>query len=157
MSDMPITASRLDGVQKRFLEESTEKFNRSLNGGRGIQQTLGKDAFLKILTEQLKNQDPLKPMEDKEFIGQMAQFNSLEQMIQLNKSFEQLNLQQGESQAFGLLGRNVTVALGLDREGNPMFENGLVSAIERSPEGVKVKVNGQQYSLEKVRTISIAE
>lgn len=51
---------------------------------------LGKDSFLKLLTTQLANQDPLNPMEDKEFIAQLAQFNSLEQMQNLNKNIETL-------------------------------------------------------------------
>ncbi len=49
---------------------------------------LGKDAFLNLLITQLKNQDPLNPMEDREFIAQMAQFSSLEQMQEMNKNLE---------------------------------------------------------------------
>ncbi|MFA5575807.1 MAG: flagellar hook capping FlgD N-terminal domain-containing protein [Tissierellaceae bacterium] len=47
---------------------------------------LDKEAFLRLLTVQLSNQDPLNPMEDREFIAQLAQFSSLEQMQNLNKT-----------------------------------------------------------------------
>ena len=63
-------------------------------------QELGKDQFLQILAVQLANQDPLQPMEDTDFIAQMAQFSSLEQMGQLNDSF-------GTWQAYSLIGKNV--------------------------------------------------
>lgn len=48
---------------------------------------LGKDAFLKLLATQLANQDPLNPTDDTQFIAQLAQFSSLEQMSNLNKTF----------------------------------------------------------------------
>ncbi len=51
---------------------------------------LGKDAFLKILITQLTHQDPLDPLKDKDFIAQMAQFSTLEQMTNMNKSIEQM-------------------------------------------------------------------
>ncbi|WP_026689896.1 flagellar hook assembly protein FlgD [Alteribacter aurantiacus] len=51
---------------------------------------LDKDAFLKILITQLQNQDPLNPMEDKEFIAQMAQFSTLEQMANISSTLDKL-------------------------------------------------------------------
>lgn len=68
-----------------FKNEEKKKENEQLstqsNGN------LDKDAFLRLLTTQLSNQDPLNPMEDREFIAQLAQFTSLEQMQELNKTF----------------------------------------------------------------------
>lgn len=59
---------------------------------------LGKDDFLKILMAQLQNQDPSSPMEDKDFIAQMATFSSLEQMTNMNKTLEGFIKMQEQSQ-----------------------------------------------------------
>ena len=44
----------------------------------------GENAFLKLLVEQLKHQDPLAPQDGAQFVAQLAQFNSLEQLISIN-------------------------------------------------------------------------
>src|SRR5690554_4087387 len=67
---------------------------------RNIGQELGKDEFMKILVTQLQNQDPLSPMADTDFIAQMAQFSTLEQMQSLNSSYT-------FGQAYNLIGKNV--------------------------------------------------
>ena len=59
---------------------------------------LGKDAFLQLLITQLQHQDPTNPMDDREFISQMAQFSSLEQMQNMTKAMESLLLSQQQSQ-----------------------------------------------------------
>ena len=59
---------------------------------------LGKDAFLKLLVTQLQNQDPTSPMDDKEFIAQMAQFSSLEQMQNMTKAMGDLLTSQEQTQ-----------------------------------------------------------
>ena len=70
--------------------------------------SLGKDDFLKLLVGQLKNQDPLNPTSDTDFIGQMAQFSQLEQTTNMATANSELIAQQGGARAVSLLGRNVT-------------------------------------------------
>ena len=50
----------------------------------------GQDAFLKLLVEQLKHQDPLAPQDGAQFVAQLAQFNSLEQLISINERLGQV-------------------------------------------------------------------
>ena len=59
---------------------------------------LGKDAFLQLLVTQLQNQDPTNPMDDRDFIAQMAQFSSLEQMQNMTKTMESLLVSQQQTQ-----------------------------------------------------------
>ena len=87
-------------------------------------QSLGKDDFLKLLVMQLKNQDPLEPMKNEQFVAQLAQFNSLEQMINLNKSFESMFGLQQLSYASSFIGKLVAYA---DADGNP--QTGLVQEV----------------------------
>ncbi|EMI13401.1 MULTISPECIES: flagellar hook assembly protein FlgD [Bacillus] len=53
--------------------------------------TLGRDQFLKILLTQLQNQDPTNPIDDREFVTQLATFSSLEQQMNMNESITQMN------------------------------------------------------------------
>ena len=62
---------------------------------------MGKDDFLKLLVGQLRHQDPMNPMEDKDFMGQMAQFSQLEQMTNVASTLQ-------SDRAFQLIGREVS-------------------------------------------------
>ena len=74
---------------------NTSKYTYTTNSDNS---SLGKDSFLKILITQLQNQDPTSPMDDKEFISQMAQFSSLEQMQNMTKAMESLLSSQQQTQ-----------------------------------------------------------
>lgn len=59
------------------------------------EDVLGRDAFLTMLVAQLKNQDPLNPMEGSDFSAQLAQFSQLEQLMSLNDTMEALQTNMG--------------------------------------------------------------
>lgn len=91
--------------------------------------SLGKDDFLKILITQLQNQDPSNPMDDKEFIAQMAQFSSLEQMQNLNSSMTNLISLQTQSNliSYGqFMGQEVNWSkIETDEAGNDITSSGV--------------------------------
>ncbi|EKO39475.1 MAG: flagellar hook capping protein [Solidesulfovibrio magneticus str. Maddingley MBC34] len=62
---------------------------------------LGMDAFLQLLVTQLQYQDPLSPMDDKEFVAELAQFSSLEQLTEINSGIEGLSSLTQEQQMIG--------------------------------------------------------
>jgi flagellar basal-body rod modification protein FlgD len=66
---------------------------------RAVSSELDKDAFLKLLIAELSNQDPLNPMDDREFIAQMAQFSTLEQMTNMTKALEGISSMEQYSAA----------------------------------------------------------
>jgi flagellar basal-body rod modification protein FlgD len=70
-------------------------------------EALGKDSFLQLLVTQMRYQDPLEPAKDTEYIAQLAQFNSLEQMQNLNDKFEKMFKWSQVTQASGLIGKQV--------------------------------------------------
>jgi flagellar basal-body rod modification protein FlgD len=72
---------------------------------------LTQDDFLKILLAQLTFQDPLKPMDNQQFIAQMAQFTALEQSRQTNDKIDTLLSIQSASQSLSLLNKTVEVAV----------------------------------------------
>ena len=71
---------------------------------------MNQEDFLKILLTQLTYQDPMKPMDNQEFMAQMAQFTSLEQTQQLNDKISTLISNQAALQSVGLIGRTVDIS-----------------------------------------------
>jgi len=103
------------------------------------ENALDRNAFLSLLITQLQYQDPMKPMEDREFIAQLAQFSSLEQMTQVNDRLGLLAVGSAITQATGYLGRTVTAQTPDDEQ--PF--TGTVSAV-KYVEGVPMLVIGER-------------
>lgn len=106
--------------------------------------TLGKDDFLKLLVTQLQHQDPLAPMEDKDFIAQMAQFSSLEQMKNMNTSVQ-------VTQAASFIGKQVTWS---DDTGTE--KTGIVSAVRMVTGEPKLIIGEDKIALNKIITVTTA-
>ncbi len=114
---------------------------------------LGKDDFLKLLTQQLKNQDPMNPMNDMEFINQMSSFSSLEQMVNMNKSldsFIKTFSNNSQTQAMMFLGTTVTA------QTSEMDEavTGVVDMVGFKDGKPFLKVGDQAFNLEDVQLVS---
>ncbi len=110
-------------------------------------QTLGQDEFLKLLTTQLKAQDPLKPVEDTQFIAQMAQFSSLNQMQMLNKNFDSFNKSVSDNAAMQTLAQ-ASLMIGKVVSAGPSLAERAMGTVQqvRLEEGrVKVVLKGVDY------------
>ena len=106
--------------------------------------------FLQLLTSQISNQDPLEPMKDTEFISQMANIASLEQMQQFTKGFESFADSQKDMVAQAYLGRIVSIS----EEGNEV--SGLVESVEKSEDGaISVLVSGKNYDPQSITRVSL--
>ncbi|MCA9569810.1 MAG: hypothetical protein KC656_18325 [Myxococcales bacterium] len=112
----------------------------------GAAQELGKDAFLKLLTVQLRNQDPTDPVKNEQFVAQLAQFSSLEQLVGLQETMDGVYLgiaTMNNSSMSQLIGKEV-VAVGdgfhlgasgdveIPFEASGPYQGGQISVIDES-------------------------
>jgi len=128
------------------IDQFVYDFNKQLNPTRQPQQNLGRDDFLKILLTQLAYQDPTAPMDDKQFIAQMAQFSTLEQMTGMAKDFAKLTSMLTGTEATQALGKNVELL-----EGDRTIQ-GTVKAVTRG-EVPQVLVNGIFFNWDQVTRV----
>ncbi len=118
---------------------------------------LDKNAFLQLLVSQMKNQDPLSPQDNTQFIAQLAQFSSLEQMQQLNDNVIGLAaLQQSNAlmsqltQSSALLGKTVSYT----DPTTQTAQSGTVDAIKVVNGGAMLEINGHDVPLSSVLTVT---
>ena len=154
---------RMDPQEKALLDMEVnqlnfENFVLGRENGRLPRQELGKDDFLQLLLKQLAYQDPLSPMENTEFIAQMAQFSSLEQMTSMAQGFARLSNTLSHdfariadmitgSAATSSLGKNVEL---LTHDGR--IVQGTIRAVAKG-EDPRILVDGFYYNWSQVREV----
>jgi flagellar basal-body rod modification protein FlgD len=129
------------------LSRQVDAFNKTLQEGKVKTGTgLDKDDFLKILITQLSHQDPTQPMQDQEFIAQMAQFSSLEQMTNMSQGLAKVADLMSRAQAVSLLGKLVEVSDGTGTA------QGIVDAVS-GMDYPQLLVNGRFFDYSQVMSV----
>lgn len=139
--------TRMNAQEVLQTQMEVDRFNKS-NAIEGRQQSneMGKDEFLKLLLTQLSHQDPTSPMDNNEFIAQMAQFSSLEQMHNMSEGFNRMAALMNNNDAVSTLGKTVDIEIGSDKI------TGVVESVTRG-QTPQVLVNGNYYNLEHINAV----
>lgn len=137
---MGTVANVVDGVLE---SESTPTYANTKSYGT---DSLGKDAFMTLLITQMQNQDPLNPSSDTEFISQLAQFSSLEQMENLNSTLTNQN-------AFTMVGKNVIINVGSSTGSTTSTVAGYVQYVEIKDGKAYLAINETLYSIDDLYTV----
>ena len=147
MADSVNLNTQMSAQEIAKLQMEVDTFNKSLVvDGKTTSQSLGKDDFLKLLIVQMQNQDPTDPMDNTEFIAQMAEFSTLEQMTNMNSNFDKLSSVLTSNSALGTIGKTVQIDLG-----EPTTQ-GVVQGITYG-NNPQVRVGNMYYDLNKITAV----
>ncbi|HUB87066.1 MAG TPA: flagellar hook capping FlgD N-terminal domain-containing protein [Verrucomicrobiae bacterium] len=113
-------------------------------------QTLSEQDFLNLLVTQMTQQDPLDPMTNEDMLGQMVQFSTLQSNTTMQSLLTGMQSGQSTSQADSLIGMQVNV----QTDSNGDTTQGVVSGVDLSSGTPQIIVNGQEYGLDQVLSVS---
>ncbi len=143
---MNLIDMNMSGPDLAKTKMEVDSFNKTINSGKVGKPSLGKDDFLKLLITQLQYQDPTSPVDDKQFISQMASFSSLEQMTNMSQNFQKLSGLLASSNATQMLGKTVQIDDGASKV------TGVVDKVVRGDSPL-IGVDGKLYDFAQVETV----
>lgn len=111
----------------------------------GITSSSGRDQFLQLLVTQLKNQDPLAPVDQQNFISELAQFSQLEGIEKLNTNFEDMLKLQQMTQGASMIGQE---ALYQSSDGSSRLREGTIEAVTSQSGTLYLVIRGEGASSE---------
>ncbi len=121
--------------------------------------------FLNLMLQQLKNQDPTQPTDNTEWLSQLAQYSSLEQMTQMNTGltncmnyisamYNDMAMNAEITQTLSMIGKEVTISIPDKNDSSKTTEiSGIVTEANFKDGTGKVKVNGEYYSISNITSI----
>ena len=121
--------------------------------------------FLNLMLQQLKNQDPTQPTDNTEWLSQLAQYSSLEQMTQMNTGltncmnyisamYKDMSMNAEITQTLSMVGKEVTITVPDEKDSSKTTEiTGKVTEANFKDGTGKVKVNGEYYSISNITSI----
>ena len=121
------------------------------------------NVFLTLMLKQLENQDPTEPVDNTQWLSQLAQYSSLEQMSEMNKGltscldyinaiYSDMAVNSEITQTLSLIGKDVTVNV-TDEEGNESKVSGIVSEASFEDGTGKIKIGDEYYSIANIISI----
>ncbi|HOK41794.1 MAG TPA: flagellar hook capping FlgD N-terminal domain-containing protein [bacterium] len=143
----------IDNYNNLNYADTSYQISSSTTGTTSTNDTLGKDAFLKLLVTQLKYQDPMNPLDNNDMLAQLAQFSALEQSQNINKNLEQLRFESLSTNAVSLLGAEVKAAKTVDNE--QIEKTGIVKEIKYKDSQAVFVIDGEEYSFSDIVEIKV--
>jgi flagellar basal-body rod modification protein FlgD len=130
----------------------TSKTNTNSTSGTTGKTNVDNDDFMTLLLAELKNQDPLKPMDSSEMMGQIAQLNSLNALLAMQKSIDAMNASQTLTYASNLIGKNIVSIP--DKNDPTKFISGVVTSMTTGDGKTMVQVNNQDVEISTIVEVS---
>ena len=115
----------------------------------GFTSSVGQGQFLQLLVAQMKSQNPMQPTSNQEFLGQLAQFSTLNGIETLNSNFSSLMKMQDITQGSSLIGKQVTYT-----NSSNQTVTGAVSSIGVLNGALNVQIGGDSVTLDKVLKVT---
>lgn len=142
--------TQMSPAELQELSYKVEGFNAQIRAvNQGSKNSLSEADFMKLLITQLRNQDPTKPLEDKEFITQMTQLTSLKQLNEMITTMQTFSKELAFTRTLGLVNKWVVY-----EKSDGVMAQGLVESIRVKNGQTFLNVNNEEVALEQVSEIA---